>query len=163
MRLPLMPLLTVLPRLSLMILMACALNAAEVVKPAADPLPRPTQTPAATVDPATVRKAEAAADAYQQQANTRPDPLAETALADIEVLLLEVHAFLDAKNPLKAGECYLGAIEKRKTIDTVQRPLLGKRLRKADLDLLVLSRELLGQPAFDLGDPPAPAIETPAK
>lgn len=160
MRPPVIPLMSLL--MSLMVMVA-SLNGAEVVKPAADPLPRPAQTPATTVDPATARKAEAAADAYQQQANTRPDPLAETALAEIEVLLLEVHAFLDAKNPRKAGDCYLGAVEKRKTINAVQRPLLGKRLHKADLDLLALSRELLGQPAFEVGDAQAPVTEPPAK
>lgn len=143
-------------RLPILLILAGGLGGAEAAKPGADPVPRPAQAPA-TMDPATARKAEAAADAYLQQTNTRPDPLAETALAEIEVLLLEVHAYLDVKKPLKAGECYLSAIEKRKTIDEVQRPLLGKRLRKADGDLVVLSRELLGQAAFDLGDPPAPA------
>lgn len=130
---------------------------------AADAPPRPAPRPApttpaeapVTVDAATAKKAEEAADAYLKQANTRPDPLAETALAEIEVLLLEVHAFIDAKQALKAGERYLAAIEKRKAIGEDQRPLLGKRLRKADGDLLALSRQLLGQPAFDLGDPPA--------
>jgi hypothetical protein len=129
--------------------------------------PKPTATkpaePPPTVDAATAKKAEDAADAYLKQANTRPDPLAETALAEIEVLLLEVHAFIDAKLPLKGGERYLAAIEKRKTIADDQRPLLGKRLRKADTELLALSRELLGQPAFDLGDPPTdkPAADKP--
>lgn len=132
--------------------------------------PKPASVPAksneapATVDPATAKKAEAAADAYLKQLNTRPDPLAETALAEIEVLLLEVHAFIDVKQALKAGERYLSAIEKRKVIAEDQRPLLGKRLQKADSELVALSRELLGQPAFDLGDPPAdkPGADQPA-
>jgi hypothetical protein len=118
------------------------------------------------VDPATVRKAEDAADAYLA-GTRRPDPLAEAALADIEVMLLEVRAFLEAGQPLKAGERYLAAVEKRKLIDAVQRPLLGQRLRKADAGMLELSRKLLGQPAYDLGDPPAagpaPAVDQPAK
>lgn len=129
--------------------------------------PRPAQPPAGdgppVVDPATAKKAEEAADAYLKQANTRPDPLAETALAEIEVLLLEVHSFIDIKQPLKAGERYLSAIEKRKTIAPEQRPLLGKRLQKVDADMLALSRQLLGQPAYDLGDPPAGgSAEAPA-
>jgi hypothetical protein len=146
----------------LSLLIAC-LAAADAPKPTTPPKPATADNPA-TVDPATAKKAEEAADAYLKQANTRPDPLAETALAEIEVLLLEVHAFIDAKQPLKAGERYLGAIEKRKTIPEDQRPLLGKRLRKADQDLLALSRQLLGEAAFDLGDPPAekPA-DPPAK
>ena len=121
------------------------------------PLPTPAKPAAASepVDAATAKMAEAAADAYLKQLNTRPDPLAETALAEIEVLLLEVYAFIDIKQPLKAGERYLSAIEKRKTIAEDQRPLLGKRLHKADNELISLSRQLLGQPAFDLGNPPA--------
>jgi hypothetical protein len=165
---------------TLMLVSVVAADAPMPTKPApATPKPttpataKPTEA-APTVDAATAKKAEDAADAYLKQANTRPDPLAETALAEIEVLLLEVHAFIDAKQPLKGGERYLSAIEKRKTITDEQRPLLGKRLRKADTELLALSRELLGQPAFDLGDPPteqpadgqSPAdkpIEQPAK
>jgi hypothetical protein len=120
------------------------------------PKPAPKSgDPPATIDPATAKKAEEAADAYLKQANTRPDPLAETALAEIEVLLLEVHSFIDIKQPLKAGERYLSAIEKHKTIAPEQRPLLGKRLQQVDADLLALSRQLLGQPAYDLGEPPA--------
>ena len=142
-------------------------HAAET-KPAPAPKPTPTvpastsdkKTPAAPVDPETVRKAEAAADAYLQQANAKPDPLAEVALADIEVLLIKAHAFLEVNQPLKSGECYLCAIAKRKTIDEVQRHILGKRLAKADADLIAISRLLLEQSAFNLGDPPA---ETPAK
>lgn len=139
-------------------------------KPAPAPAPIPKNAePPAKLDPATAKKAEEAADAYLKQAAVRPDPLAETALAEIEVLLLEVHAFMDAKQPLKAGERYLAAIEKRKSIAEDQRRLLGKRLLKADTELLSLSRDLLGQPAFDLGDPPADqpaaksAPEQPAK
>jgi hypothetical protein len=141
----------------------------------APPTPKPTPKPAppvptqngeapATVDAATAKKAEDAADAYLKQLNTRPDPLAETALAEIEVLLLEVHTFIEVKQPLKAGERYLSAIEKRKTIADEQRPLLGKRLQKADAELVTLSRQLLGQSAFDLGDPPAekPPVDPPA-
>lgn len=151
---------------ALSLLIAGAL-AADAPKPV-PPKPAPAEQPAA-VDPATAKKAEEAADAYLRQANARPDPLAETALAEIEVLLLEVHSFIDVQQPLKAGERYLGAIEKRKTIAPEQRPLLGKRLQKVDADLLALSRQLLGQPAFDLGDPPAgeagkpPASQPPAK
>jgi hypothetical protein len=132
--------------------------------PPTPPKPAPGEAPV-QVDPATVKKAEEAADAYLKQASTRPDPLAETALAEIEVLLLEVHSFIEVKQPLKAGERYLAAIEKRKTIAPEQRPLLGKRLQKADAELVVLSRELLGQPAFDLGDPPSgkPASSRPAE
>jgi hypothetical protein len=134
---------------------------ASLVAAEAPPTPKPAPVPAkstdatATLDPATAKQAEAAADAYLKQLNTRPDPLAETALADIEVLLLEVHAFIDSGKPLKAGERYLSAIEKRKTIADDQRLILGKRLHKADQELVTLSRQLLGQPAFDLGDPPA--------
>jgi len=144
-----------------------AADAPPTIKPLPTPLaPTPASATApVAIDPATTKKAEDAADAYLKQANTRPDPLAETALAEIEVLLLEVHAFIDVKQPLKAGERYLAAIEKRKAIADDQRPLLGKRLRKADGDLLTLSRELLGQPAFDLGDPPAakPTNEKPVE
>jgi hypothetical protein len=145
-------------------------HAAET-KPTPAPVPKPTPTvpasasdkktaQAAPVDPETVRKAEAAADAYLQQANARPDPLAEAALADIEVLLIKAHAFLEVSQPLKSGECYLSAIAKRKTIDDTQRRILGKRLAKADADLIAISRLLLEQSAFNLGDPPA---EPPAK
>ena len=123
----------------------------------------PAPTAPAPVDPATVRKAEAAADAYLQQANLKPDPLAEVALADIEVLLIKAHAFLEVSQPLKSGECYLGAIAKRKTIDETQRHILGKRLAKADADLIAVSRLLLDQSAFNLGNPPAEAAEPPAK
>jgi hypothetical protein len=157
-------------RLPMLILFAAAgagalAPGAEAGKPpAGEPQPRPAQAPTpATVDAATARKAEAAADAYLQQAAVRPDPLAEAALADIEVLLLEAHACLDSKQALKAGERYLAAIEKRKAIGEDQRPLLGKRLRKADHDLVAVSRELLGQPDFDLGDPPAAPAAVPAK
>ena len=137
---------------------------ATTTTPKPTPVPAKTNEAPVTVDAATAKKAGEAADAYLKQANTRPDPLAETALAEIEVLLLEVHAFIDAKQALKAGERYLSAIEKRKTINEEQRPLLGKRLHKADSELVALSRELLGQPAFDLGDPPAdkPAAGKPA-
>jgi hypothetical protein len=137
------------------------LTAAEA--PKTPPTPAAADQPA-TLDPVTAKKAEAAADAYLKQVGTRPDPLAETALAEIEVLLLEVHSFIDVKQPLKAGERYLSAVEKRKTIAPEQRPLLGKRLRQVDADMLALSRTLLGQPAYDLGDPPAdqPAGDAPA-
>lgn len=129
------------------------LTAAEAPNPTP---PRPATVDQTTpIDPATAKQAEAAADAYLKQLDTRPDPLAETALAEIEVLLLEAHSFIEVQQPLKAGERYLSAIEKRKTISEDQRPLLGKRLRKADSELLVLSRQLLGQPAYDLGDPKA--------
>lgn len=146
----------------LTVLAMVSLIGADAPKPA--PVPAKTTEAPATVDAATAKKAEDAADAYLKQANTRPDPLAETALAEIEVLLLEVHAFIDAKQPLKGGERYLSAIEKRKAIAEDQRPLLGKRLAKADAELLALSRELLGQPAFDLGDPPTdkPSADKPA-
>jgi hypothetical protein len=145
-------------------------HAAET-KPAPAPKPTPTvpastsdkKTPAAPVDSETARKAEAAADAYLQQANARPDPLAEVALADIEILLIKAHAFLEVSQPLKSGECYLGAIAKRKTIDETQRHILGKRLAKADADLIAVSRLLLDQSAFNLGNPPAEAAEPPAK
>ncbi len=148
-------------RLSALLLLAGVLGAAET-KPTPVPPPHPGPAPIA-IDPATARKAEAAADAYLKQAATPVDPTAETVLAEIEIHLLEVHAFLEAKQPLKAGEHYLAAIEKRKVIDDVQGPLLGKRLRKADADLLALSRVLLGQAAFDLGDPPAAPAEPAAK
>ncbi|MBA3697894.1 MAG: hypothetical protein H0W78_03360 [Planctomycetes bacterium] len=154
--------------LGLLIAALGAADAPPVTKPV-PAVPTVTEQPA-PIDAATAKKAEEAADAYLKQANTRPDPLAETALAEIEVLLLEVHAFIDSGKPLKAGERYLSAIEKRKTIADDQRPLLGKRLHKADGDLLALSRQLLGQPAFDLGDPPtvkptdpAPVAGQPAK
>jgi hypothetical protein len=144
------------------VLLSLTLLGTIIAADAPKPAPRP-----APVDPATAKKAEEAADAYLKQADARPDPLAETALAEIEVLLLEVHAFIDAKQPLKAGERYLGAVEKRKAIAPEQRPLLGRRLQKADADILALARELLGQAAFDLGDPPADrpaaAPATPAK
>jgi hypothetical protein len=142
--------------------------AADVTTPKATPTPAPptkNAEPPAKLDPATAKKAEEAADAYLKQSAVRPDPLAETALAEIEVLLLEVHAFIDAKQPTKAGERYLVAIEKRKTIAEDQRAILGKRLVKADTELLSLTRQLLGQPAYDLGDPPAdkPAAGAPAE
>ena len=156
-------------RLFLLILLTAMMTTliaadAPAPKPALVPTPTPTSEPAATIDAVTAKKAEAAADAYLKQLNTRPDPLAETALAEIEVLLLEVHAFIDIKQPLKAGERYLSAIEKRKTIAEDQRVLLGKRLHKVDSELVTLSRQLLGQSAFDLGDPPAkkPADGQPA-
>jgi hypothetical protein len=153
-------------RVFLLTVMMASLVAADAptTPPKPTPVPAKTNEVPATVDAATAKKAEEAADAYLKQANTRPDPLAETALAEIEVLLLEVHAFIDAKQALKAGERYLSAIEKRKTIAEDQRPLLGKRLLKADGELVALSRELLGQPAFDLGDPPAdkPTAAKPA-
>jgi len=149
-------------RVILLTAVMASLVAADAPKPT--PVPAKTNDAPVTVDAATAKKAEDAADAYLKQVNTRPDPLAETALAEIEVLLLEVHAFIDVKQPLKAGERYLSAIEKRKTIAEDQRPLLGKRLRKADSELVALSRELLGQPAFDLGDPPTdkPPVDKPA-
>lgn len=145
------------------ILLSCLLAglvAAEAPKPT-PPKPAIADQPA-PIDPATIKKAEDAADAYLKQANTRPDPLAETALAEIEVLLLEIHAFIEVKQPLKAGERYLSAIGKRKGISEDQRSLLGKRLRKADGELLALSRQLLGQPAYDLGDPQADQPATDA-
>lgn len=148
-------------RVLLLTVLMASLIGADAPKPA--PVPAKTDDAPVVVDPATAKQAEAAADAYLKQLNTRPDPLAETALAEIEVLLLEVHAFIDAKQALKAGDRYLAAIEKRKAIAEDQRPLLGKRLLKADGDLVALSRELLGQPAFDLGDPPAkPGADQPA-
>lgn len=159
----------VMLRSALLLLTFIIIAHAAESKPMPTPKPTPTvpastsdkkTTPAAPVDPETVRKAEAAADAYLQQANARPDPLAEVALADIEVLLIKAHAFLEVNQPLKSGECYLCAIAKRKTIDEVQRHILGKRLAKADADLIAISRLLLEQSAFNLGDPPA---ETPAK
>ena len=156
-------------RFSLLLLLAIS-----SVSHAAETKPTPTvpastsdkKTPAAPVDSETARKAEAAADAYLQQANARPDPLAEVALADIEILLIKAHAFLEVSQPLKSGECYLGAIAKRKTIDENQRHILGKRLAKADADLIAVSRLLLDQSAFNLGNPPAEAAEAaepPAK
>ena len=159
----------------LLLLLAISLAHAAETKPTPPPAPQPTATvPASTnekktppaaapVDSATVRKAEAAADAYLQQANVKPDPLAEVALADIEILLIKAHAFLEVSQPLKSGECYLGAIAKRKTIDENQRHILGKRLAKADADLIAISRLLLDQSAFNLGNPPAETVETPAK
>lgn len=143
-------------------------SAADVTTPKATPTPTPpakNSEPTAPLDPVTAKKAEAAADAYLKQSAVRPDPMAETALAEIEVLLLEVHAFMEAKQAIKAGERYLTAIEKRKTIAEDQRAILGKRLAKADTELLSLTRQLLGQPAYDLGDPPAdkPAAGTPAE
>ncbi len=158
----------VMLRSALLLLTFIIIAHAAESKPMPTPKPTPTvpastsdkKTPAAPVDPETVRKAEAAADAYLQQANAKPDPLAEVALADIEILLIKAHAFLEVNQPLKSGECYLCAIAKRKTIDEVQRHILGKRLAKADADLIAISRLLLEQSAFNLGDPPA---ETPAK
>jgi hypothetical protein len=140
-------------RIVVLSLLLAGAVAADAPKPTV--LPKPSAAEPVVVDPATAKKAEDAADAYLKQASTRPDPLAETALAEIEVMLLEAHSFIDIKQPLKAGERYLAAVEKRKAIAPEQRPLLGKRLQKADADLLAVSRQLLGQPAFDLGDPPA--------
>ncbi len=162
-------------RVLLLTLVLTSATASLVAADAPTTTPKPTPVPAksaeapATIDAVTAKKAEEAADAYLKQINTRPDPLAETALAEIEVLLLEVHAFIDSGKPLKAGERYLSAIEKRKSIAEDQGPLLGKRLHQVDTELVTLSRQLLGQSAFDLGDPPAgqPAaskpVEQPAK
>jgi hypothetical protein len=140
-----------------------ALSAAVTVTGAeTTPIPAPTPVvPAAStvptppLDPATVKRAEEAAEAYLKQANVRPDPLAETTLAEIEILLLEVQAFIDVKQSLKAGERYLAAIEKRKSIADDQRVLLSKRLQKVDASMLNLSRALLNEPSYNLGDPPA--------
>ena len=160
-------------RSPLLLLLAISLAHAAETKPTPPPAPQPTvpastnekKTPpaAAPVDSATVRKAEAAADAYLQQANVKPDPLAEVALADIEILLIKAHAFLEVNQPLKSGECYLSATTKRKTIDETQRHVLGKRLAKADTDLIAIARLLLDQSVFNLGNPPAETVETPAK
>ena len=116
---------------------------------AADPVTEP-----APLNTATKEAAEAAADAYLKQLSTRPDPEVELALADMELLLLEGLAMMDAGQPLKAGEKYLQAIEKRKAIPVEQQPVLGERLRKADAKLLTLSRTLLGDVAFALGEQP---------
>jgi hypothetical protein len=116
-------------------------------------LPTTTNQDSKSLDPELLRKAEAAADAYEKNAAIRPNPEAELALADIEVLVLEGRANLDANLPLKAGEKYLEAVAKRKTIPDDQRSVLGQRLVKADRQMLQLSRELLGEAAFDLGDP----------
>ncbi len=161
----------VLRSLLLLLLAIISVSHAAETKPAPVPKQTPTvpaytgytKTPAAPVDSETVRKAEAAADAYLQQANAKPDPLAEVALADIEVLLLKAHAFLEVSQPLKSGECYLSATTKRKTIDETQRHVLGKRLAKADADLIAIARLLLDQSVFNLGNPPAETVETPAK
>ena len=130
------------------------------------PQPIPVSVPADTkpIDPAVLRKAEAAADAYVKAAAVRPDPEAELILADIEIVLLEGRTFVDVKQPLKAGEKYLEAVAKRKTIPNEQRVALGERLQKADHQLLQLSRVLLGEAAFDLGDPPGtpPTTVAPA-
>ena len=158
---------------SVFLLLAFIISMAHAAETKPAPAPKPTltvpaptgdtKTPAAPVDPDTVRKAEAAADAYLQQASAKPDPLAEVALADIEVLLLKAHAFLEVSQPLKSGECYLSAIAKRKTIDETQRHILGKRLTKADADLIAISRLLLAQSAFNLGNQPSEAADPPAK
>jgi hypothetical protein len=159
---------------SALLLLTFIMSMAHAAETKPTPAPKPTPTApdspsdnksaqAAPIDPEIVRKAEAAADAYLQQTNVKPDPLAEAALADIEVLLVKVHAFLEVNQPLKSGECYLGAIAKRKTIDGTQRHILGKRLAKADADLIAVSRLLLDQSAFNLGNPPAEADEPPAK
>lgn len=152
----------------LFLVMTSVVHAAETVPPKITPTVPPSTSekkmpPAAPVDSATVRKAEAAADAYLHQTNAKPDPLAEVALADIEVLLVKAHAFLEVSQPLKSGECYLSAIAQRKTIDETQRHVLGKRIAKVDADLIAISRLLLEQSAFDLGNPPAETVETPAK
>jgi hypothetical protein len=76
--------------------------------------------------------------------------------------LLESRSYLDLKQALKAGEKYLEALAKRKTIVPEQRRALGERMRKADQQLLFLSRSLLSDAAFDLGDPPAPLTDTEA-
>lgn len=158
---------------SVFLLLAFIISMALAAETKPAPAPKPTltvpapagdtKTPAAPVDPETARKAEAAADAYLQQANAKPDPLAEVALADIEVLLLKAHAFLEVSQPLKSGESYLSAIAKRKTIDETQRHILGKRLTKADADLIAISRLLLAQSAFNLGNQPAEVVDPPAK
>lgn len=121
------------------------------------PTPTPTQNPVPTptIDAATIKKAEAAADAYVQQSSIRPDPEVELNLAHLEIALLECQTLFDSKNALKAGEKYLFAVDLWKKIPQAQRPLLGERLRKADRSLLALSKKVLGEAAFDLGDPAA--------
>jgi hypothetical protein len=135
-----------------------------VPQPIPVPVPADSNSDPKPIDPETLRKAEAVADAYVKAASVRPDPEAELILADIEIVLLEGRAFVDAKQPLKAGEKYLDAVAKRKGIPNEQRVALGERLRKADHQLLQLSRVLLGEAAFDLGDPPSapPANIAPA-
>jgi hypothetical protein len=133
----------------------------------AEKTPAPAnQTPAPTIDAETIKKAEAAADAYLQngqRTNARPDPEMELILADLEIVLLECQTLFDNKNPLKAGEKYLAAVELWKKIPATQRPLLGQRLRKADRTLLSLSQKVLGEATYDLGDVPAnPGDATPA-
>ncbi len=125
--------------------------------PAAAPAPA---EPAPVVDPITARRAGAAADAILQReadAKLRPDPEAENALAEAEVLLLTAQTYLDQKQPLKAGETFVAASAKLQGIPVEQRKALGKRLAAANAKLTDLSRLLLDEPKLDPGQAGAPA------
>ncbi len=147
----------------LLLMTVFLINSAQLVSAEGqpEPTPAPTTEKPKPVDAETIKKAEAAADAYLQKSQVKIDPEAALLLADIEVILLESQAYLDAGSSLKAGEKYLEAIAKRKNIPIEQRTALGERFRKADRKLLALSRTLLGDAAFDPGesseDKPAPS------
>jgi hypothetical protein len=138
--------------------------------PATTPAPAPATAPAPvtaapTVDEATVRRADQAADAYLAEkaaAQVKPDPESEKAMAEIEVLLLEAKAFLDAKEPLKAGDQFVTASKKMIAIPVEQRRALAKRFRQASTQIIELSRRLLDDKALDTEPAPAPADAAPA-
>jgi hypothetical protein len=138
--------------------------------PATTPAPNPATPPAPAaaapaVDEATVKRADQAADAYLAEkaaAQVKPDPEAEKAMAEIEVLLLEAKAFLDAKEPLKAGDQFVTASKKMIALPVEQRRALGKRFRQASAQLTDLSRRLLDDKALDTSPAPAPADAAPA-
>lgn len=132
-------------RTLLLLITVAALPAGDAPAPAAVPAP-------ATLDAATVKRAEAAADQYLG-ASVKPDPVAAELLLQTEVLLLEARTYLDLKQPLKAGDKYLDATKKLAEIPSEQRGPLGLRFRKANASLLDLSKTLLAEPAFNLGKP----------
>ncbi|MBA3707871.1 MAG: hypothetical protein H0W83_03505 [Planctomycetes bacterium] len=128
-------------------------------KPKSDPKPPPA-TPPPTVDPATARRADRAAQEFLDQQARNQTPAAPEAIADLadaEVLLLECAAFLDAGQSTKAGESFLGAGKKMNGIPADQRRLLGDRYRKASGRLTGLSRRLLGDEAYNPPEEPAEA------
>jgi hypothetical protein len=152
-------------------LSAAEANPAPKPKPTvpAAPAPAPATTPAPaaapTVDEATAKCADQAADAYlaeQEAAKVKPDPEALKAMAEIEVLLLEATAFLDAKQPLKAGDQFVVASKKMIAIPIEQRRALAKRFRQASTQIIELSRRLLDDKALDTAPAPAPADAAPA-
>ena len=95
-------------RTVLLSLVVIALSAGDAPPPAAIPAPVP-------LDAATTKRAEAAADAYlgvSAADQAKPDPVAAQMLVQVEVRLLEARSYLDLKQPLKAGDCYLDAAKK---------------------------------------------------